>query len=258
MIDFVEAIRVESTRFLEAIRSVSAESPVPSCPGWDASDLTWHLARVQHFWASIVEDLVDDPERVPALDRPEDGELAELFADQSSRLVVALSERDPRDRCWTWDENGGTVGWVRRRQAHEALIHRVDGELTAGRPLSPCDPGLAADGVDEVLRLMIGAIPGWGSFDPSGQALRIDATDHPATWGVALGRMSGTTPDGEPIEREAASVGVDAVEPITLVAGRAWDLDLWLWGRSGTDELTVSGERSLVARLEALASSATG
>ena len=37
-----------------------------------------------------------------------------------------------------------------RRMAHETAIHRADAESTAG-PITPLDPGLAADGVDEVL-----------------------------------------------------------------------------------------------------------
>ena len=45
-----------------------------------------------------------------------------------------------------------------RRQAHEALVHRVDAEQTAGLPVT--DPGvaLAADGVDEMLGVMVSGL----------------------------------------------------------------------------------------------------
>jgi len=46
------------------------------------------------------------------------------------------------------------LGFVRRRQAHEVLIHRLDAELTAGVDASAMDPRLSADGVDELLRVM--------------------------------------------------------------------------------------------------------
>ncbi len=43
-----------------------------------------------------------------------------------------------------------TAGYIARRQAHEALVHRLDAELTVG-DRTPLDPRLAADGVDEAL-----------------------------------------------------------------------------------------------------------
>jgi uncharacterized protein (TIGR03083 family) len=258
VIDFVDVVRVESTRFLDAVRSAPLDGPVPSCPDWNAADLVWHLAGVQYFWASIVEDLLDDPDEVTPLERPDDPDLLDLFADQSSRLVVALSERSPENRCWTWHDEGTTVGWVRRRQAHEALIHRVDAELAAARPVSPCDPVVAADGVDEILRVQIGGVPAWATFTPSGEALRISATDHPATWGVALGRMTGSSPtSGRTYDLPAASVGRDAVDPHSIVTGTAWDLDRWLWGRLDSDGLAVTGDRALVDRLRAVAAEST-
>jgi uncharacterized protein (TIGR03083 family) len=258
VLDFIEAVQLESTRFLDAARSADLPGSVPSCPDWDTADLVWHLAEVQSFWASVVEGLLDDPEQAGRLERPDDRDLLDLFADQSSRLVVALSERSPDDPCWTWHEQGMTVGWVRRRQAHEALIHRVDAELAAGRAISTCDPELAADGVDEILRVMIGGVPAWATFTPSGDAIRIEATDHPATWGMALGRMTGTSPrSGRTYDLHAASVGRDAVDPASVVKGPAWDLDRWLWGRLGPEGLSVTGDPSLVGRLRAMAAEST-
>ncbi|WP_238993563.1 hypothetical protein [Nocardioides caldifontis] len=64
-----------------------------------------------------------------------------------------------------WAEDR-TVGYIRRRQAHEALIHRLDAELTAGT-VTALDPTLASDGVDEALDVMFGGCPPWGSFEPA-------------------------------------------------------------------------------------------
>ena len=49
------------------------------------------------------------------------------------------------------------LGWVRRRQGHEALIHRVDAEQAAGLA-SSIDPGLAEDGI-ETDYLRVRALP---------------------------------------------------------------------------------------------------
>src|SRR5205823_7007051 len=80
--------------------------------------------------------------------------LAAFFDRASRELADVLAATPPDTRAWTWSEDQ-TVGFIRRRQAHEALIHRVDAELTAGRR-TPMDPGLSADGVDEALRVMYG------------------------------------------------------------------------------------------------------
>lgn len=62
---------------------------------------------------------------------------------------------------WTWS-NEQSSSFVLRRQAHEALIHRLDAELVVG-DCSPIDPLLAVDGVDEALRLMYCDTPAWGT-----------------------------------------------------------------------------------------------
>ena len=104
-----------------------------------------------------------------------------------------LAATPPDTPAWTWSEDQ-TVGFIRRRQAHEALIHRVDAELTAGRR-TPMDPGLSADGVDEALRVMYGGAPPWGSFTPTGAGtLRLRASDTGDTWLVTTGRFTGTDP----------------------------------------------------------------
>ena len=43
-----------SEAFLELARAADLDVLVPSCPGWTVSDLVYHLADVQHCWASIV------------------------------------------------------------------------------------------------------------------------------------------------------------------------------------------------------------
>ena len=64
---------------------------------------------------------------------------------------------------WMWNLDGRHAGYIARRQAHEALIHRIDAELTAGRR-TPVDAALGTDGIDEVLSVMHGpAVVGNGA-----------------------------------------------------------------------------------------------
>jgi uncharacterized protein (TIGR03083 family) len=190
---FVETIQIESARFADALASVAPDAAVPCCSEWRAADLLWHLTEVQHFWGSIVEGLLSDPGDVPELDRPSDDDLGALFVDRSERLVRVLAAADPYDECWSWDEHGGgSVAWVRRRQAHEAAIHRVDAEQAAGRDLSGIPVDLAADGIDEALTVQTSGIPAWAEFVPSGGTMEMYARDADRAFGLESGRMVGS------------------------------------------------------------------
>jgi hypothetical protein len=110
-------------------------------------------------------------------DRPADrSELLE-FCRHAGRGLADILHKVPADtQAWTWSDDH-TVRFNRRKQAHEALIHRIDAEVTAG-DRTPMDPVLSADGVDEALRVMYSGVPDWGSFEPDpARTLRIQAAD---------------------------------------------------------------------------------
>ena len=65
----LRALQDQSARFLQALEGVPHEAEVPSCPGWTAADLLWHLAEVQQSWTLVAHgaDLEDheEPPRPP-------------------------------------------------------------------------------------------------------------------------------------------------------------------------------------------------
>ncbi len=161
-LDYLAHLARESARFVDAS---DAAAPVPSCPDWTAADLLWHLAEVQWLWGTIVRDRVDaDAAEQFKPARPASwAGLHEFFLSASEELCAVLARTPPETTVWTWAEDK-TAGFVRRRQAHEALIHRVDAELTV-RDRTPLDPALSADGADEALMIMFGGdLPDWGIF----------------------------------------------------------------------------------------------
>jgi uncharacterized protein (TIGR03083 family) len=243
-VPFLDHLRAESARFLEVLRDADPAVRVPSCPDWDADDLLWHLGEVQWFWASVVEGRLQSPDGIVGLDRPADhAALVAFFEEQSARLPAALGEADPAEEVYMWAEDK-TVGYIRRRQAHEALIHRLDAELTAGE-VTPLDPGLASDGVHEALDVMLGGCPPWGTFTATGPQVEVDVTDTGLSVPVALGRFTGTDPDtGTAYDEEDISVRAadPRREPAVRVAGTADDLDAWLWHRRNGAALTVEGD----------------
>jgi len=223
---------------------------VPSCPDWDAADLLWHLTTVQHWWCAMVTNRPQSPEEMGYVEpeRPEGYDaLLAAYDHAHAAFVAAVETADPADPAWSWsgDPADHTVGFTYRRQAHEALIHRLDAELASGAP-SPLDPALATDGVEEVLDVMYGGQPPWGSFDPLPHYLEFRLTDTGTSVWTQLGIFAGTTPEGHEIsgEKDMHVVPDPGVPADTVVVGAAGDMDAWLWRRAD-DGITVTGNREI-------------
>lgn len=247
--DYLRHISADSARLREVLADCDPTVRVPGCPDWTALDLLSHHGGVLHFWSGIVEqrpagpgDDWVEPELPTAYD-----ELLAFHEQQAVRLTDALAAADPADAAWTWAEEQ-TVGFTIRRQAHEALIHRLDAEQTAGQ-VSALDPALAADGVDEVLEIMLGGTPAWGTFTPLPQHVRVDIADTGESVWVQLGRFTGTQPDsGKEYDLDDINVVTDpGGEPDVVVSGPAAALDAWLWRRGDDAEITTSGDDATYA-----------
>lgn len=241
----------ESARFAEALGAARPDTRVPSCPDWNADDLLWHLGEVQAFWATIVRDGITDAAQVEQVDAVRPANRTGLFAyfeQASSDLQVRLAAvADDATPAWTWSADQ-TVGFIRRRQAHEALIHRLDAELTAGSR-TPMDPTLCADGVEEALRVMYGGAPPWGTFAPDdGGTLRLTATDIDASWLVTLGRFTGIDPaDNTAVdEADIRVLEHDTGEAVARISGTAADLDCWLWHRPAVGNVEHTGDAEVL------------
>jgi uncharacterized protein (TIGR03083 family) len=253
-LDFLSHLARDSARFMEVMQQAPLETQVPTCPDWNADDLLWHLAQVQWFWGTIVERGLTTHEDVEALkrdERPADREgLLAFFARVSRDLHQNLSAASPETLAWTWS-NEQSVGFIRRRQAHEALIHRLDAELTAGVARTPMDSDLSADGVEEALRFMYARAP-WGRFTPRPtQTVRVLSTDTANSWLLTLGQFTGTEEDGTTHDEPDLDVAEsDTGEPAAAtVVGAAADLDCWLWHRPTRDQVERSGDPSVLKRL---------
>ncbi|WP_432479087.1 maleylpyruvate isomerase family mycothiol-dependent enzyme [Nocardioides sp. GXQ0305] len=245
-------LETESRRFRDVLADCDPRARVPSCPDWNAADLLWHLgAEVQDFWAWVVTNRPKHPrEGHQEPTRPSSyDELLALFDDRSAALVSALRDADPADEAWTWASEQ-TVGFTFRRQAHEALIHRVDAELAAGATPAPIDPALATDGVDEVLAVMYGGGPAWGTFSGLPHWIRVDVTDTGESVWVQLGHFSGTDPDDGTVydEEDIAAVDAPGVEPDAVISAPSDVLLLRFWRRGDGADIHLAGNLEIVDR----------
>ena len=254
-LDYLAHLAADSARFATVIDGLPPDAPVPACPEWNADDLLWHLAQVQWFWGTVVREQLSGPQAeqlMPA--RPDDRAGLAAFYDRAGHdLRDVLAATAPGTAAWTWSQDH-TVGFIRRRQAHEALIHRIDAELAAG-DRTGMDPQLSADGVDEALRVMYGYVPAWGIFTPGdAEPLRLRAADTADSWLITLGRFAGTGPGDQQRYDEPAMLiaGQDqGLPPAATVSGSAADLDCWLWHRPSGAQLERSGDQEVLGRVEA-------
>ncbi|MEO6510703.1 MAG: maleylpyruvate isomerase family mycothiol-dependent enzyme [Nocardioides sp.] len=246
---YLSAIESESARFREVLADANPTAPVPSCPAWSALDLANHLAGVQAQWAWVVANRPKNPEERPETDAaPTTYDAALTAVDEASAgLVAALRDADPADPAWTWSKEQ-TVGFILRRQAHEALIHRLDAELTALGHFGDLDPALASDGVAEVLDVMFGGLPEWGEFSPLPHYIRVELTDTGQNVWVQLGRFSGTDPsDHTHYDEDDIRVVADpGIEPDAVISSPAGIMNARLWRRGDGDSIHLAGDLEIV------------
>jgi uncharacterized protein (TIGR03083 family) len=246
--EYLDHIRRDSARFREVLADCDPAATVPSCPDWSAADLLWHLTTVQHWWGSVISNRPKTREELDYRepDRPEDYDaLLAAYDDTHAAFVAALGSADPAEPAYSWsgDPANHTVGFTYRRQAHEALIHRLDAELTAGA-VTPLDTALAADGVDEILDWMYGNFPEWGSFDPLPHFVEFRITDAGTSVWTQPGIFSGTAPSGTVYadEKDMHVVPDPGREADVVVSGPAGVLDAWLWHRRDDAGIDISGD----------------
>lgn len=265
----VDRIAEEAERSSTTLASADPTAPVPTCPGWTALDLLAHVAEVHEFWGQLLATGArtdEDAEAVEAakVPMPEGEGAVEAILTRcraaTGVLLEQLAARDDAEPVSTWFSADQSVGFVRRMQLHEATMHRVDAELTAGEPLSPIDLAVAADGVAHVIEVMhAGAfdwIPEWAAVEPLA-TLTLTPTDAGQPVEVEISRWSGTRPrDNEQFSAlvarpRRADADADAASlPHAAASADAVALYLWLWGRG--EPVEVTGDAAGVEHVEAL------
>ena len=234
---YLSCIRNESQALAAAAREGGLDCEVPTCPGWKMQRLVGHVGTVHNWAGLIVRDRLDGPPDRSAMERPPDGEdggdgVVGWLEAKTHALLDALRGAGTESEMWNFTAAPNRSHFWHRRMAHETAIHRVDGELAAGRSvdtLTKIDPEVAADGINEFLDHML---PADVVFDAPA-TLHLHATDTPGEWMISVG------PDGVTVTREHGKGDV-------AVRGSAQDLLLLLWNRRDTAGLEVFGDQALL------------
>ncbi|HVV76594.1 MAG TPA: maleylpyruvate isomerase family mycothiol-dependent enzyme [Mycobacteriales bacterium] len=150
--ELVTSVRRDGEALIAAAHS-GADAPVPTCPDWTVADLARHVWQVYANVTQYVSTRATArPEQLPEMP---DGDPVELLAAQLDDLVGALSDCEADTPIWTWasDAPQGAIFWA-RRMAHESAVHRFDAQNAHGIR-QPIDAELAADGIDELLDVIL-------------------------------------------------------------------------------------------------------
>lgn len=227
--EFAEAVDREGHRLLD-VAAIDPDAAVPSCPGWEVTQLVEHIGRVYGYVASVVRQPSPDRPAARFSDFAPDGEIVQWGREQLDTLLVALAGVEAGTPCWNWGPED-TVDFFPRRMAHESVVHRRDVEEAIG-DLTPLDSDLAADGVDELVHVGLSrSLNPNREFTYPGGSLHLHRTDGDGEW------LLRPTEGGLVVTREHAKGDV-------AVRGSGSDLFLYLWGRGG-DDLEIFGDPEL-------------
>lgn len=265
-------IRTEADALARLLADADAAAPVPTCPGWTARDLLWHLTEVQEFWSAILASRAtddEDAEAVEAAAAPRPESLAEILGRRrtaTAGLVEQLESRADDEPAWSWFPPDRTVGFTRRMQVQEATIHRVDAELTVGSEVSPIAADLAAAGLDHCIDVMWAAVGHWTPETAHREELAVLelAPAGGTARTVEITRATGArASDGTPyalvltrVLPDGPQEGAAAALPRAVVSGSALALCLWAWGRAAALERLATGAEQVALEGDSLALSA--
>lgn len=240
---YFESIDSDTERLLAvAAHGLSAE--VPCCPGWTVAEVATHLAEVyEHKVRVMADNAWPDPWPPEA---PTDRDPLDRLADAKAQLFAEFAEHQITEPTTTFSSADRTIGFWARRMALEVAVHRYDAELALDE-VTPIPDDLAVDGIDEVLRVMLGG-PWWEQ--------RV-STRHPVDARVAV--ESGGQRWRCAAQATSVTIDENSMSPAEgSVAGEPMAVFLWLWGRVGDDQVDLTGDRQVVAEFRARLVECTG
>ena len=220
--EYVAAVRRNGAGLLSAA-SLGLDAPTPCCPDWTVEQLVRHVGKV-YAWVNLIVTTraTSKPPERPKLG---EGDPLALTGDQLDELVQHLAG-DPEMPVWNWSGQPDDLAFWARRMAHESAIHRYDAQDAHG-VAQPIDEDLAADGIDELIDVIIPVGFTSDAVTTPGAIRLVSSED--GEWRL------GISADG--VERLDRSP-----EDATVVTGTSSDLLLAATGRIRWDSLDVGGD----------------
>ena len=219
-----------------------------------------HLGNVYNWAGTVVGGrLAQPPSGTPSPAGPRIWRLPSGCRTGSTGSCSLLAEVPGDADLWTFSSTEPTASFWWRRQAHETLIHRVDAEAASGAAITPVEPDLAADNINELFevhsfreahddgspttpsqdRARTGeaevAAPGQAEDDT---APARDSTDEHAAGAprepASIHLHASDLENAEwTIDTRSRSISRRHTKADVALRGPAWALARWCWGRPG-------------------------
>jgi uncharacterized protein (TIGR03083 family) len=208
------------------------DAAVPACPGWTVATVVSHTAMVYEHKVRVMGEGVFPQDWPPAdFDRREP---IGALRDAKEHLFAEFERHQLTDQTTTFGADTTVRFWL-RRMALEVAVHRYDGEQ-AHSDVTAIPDDLAVDGIDEMLRVMLGG-PWWDSDEWQ--------TEYPIDAVVAI-ESGGVRWLGDLRQRSVTISTGDGVA-VATVSGAPESVFLWLWGRVDDSAVEFAGDRSVIA-----------
>lgn len=233
----IDALEREIDRLVTAVGAGPLDAPVPTCPEFTVDDLAAHVGTFCWWTHNLCEG--SGRPKTPFSDDVGPEGRAEWVRALGGHLVTELRATPPETPVWTWHETDHSAAFVARRTSNELAIHRVDVQLARGAA-DPVEPGLAADGIEEVFMMTTspGAETRVGSQRHRADTpltLHLHGTDfEPAEWLLTL------EDDGMRVTREHAKGDLALKGPVS-------DLEMLLYQRPTVGIVDRFGDESVLA-----------
>ena len=183
-----ETARLSLTRFehfssalLDEVEARSADDAVHSALWPTVGAVAGHVTAV-YRWVTTILRTGSPADRAES---PLDGGIKTTVLRDARTALLAELERDDRE-CWVIGGGTGTTAFWRRRMVLETLKHLLDVRTSPAERFAvpeELDPELAADGIDEFLKVFLGRSR--SSLDPLPGSVFLTATDTDRAWALA-------------------------------------------------------------------------
>jgi uncharacterized protein (TIGR03083 family) len=238
--EYLACLSSDYDHLRKAATAVDLTSPVPACPGWTMADLVSHVAVVYLHKVTVMR-TGEWPEQWPPPALADEAPVP-LLEQGYGQLMAEFTSRAPATPAPTWYDPDETVAFWIRRMAQETVIHRIDAEQAAGRPVTAVSANLAVDGVDEVLRIFLAyqsaSFPDEFAHMTGGHLAGQDGQD---TITVTAGPVAWTA---RPSPRGVLIFDGAADTPRVTIEAAPDPMLRWLWGRAGYDQVRVTGDQA--------------
>jgi uncharacterized protein (TIGR03083 family) len=187
--------------------------------------LILHVGLV-HTWAGecVRRRATEGVDRSTLPRAPDGTALVAWLGAATASLIDALGAAADDDPAGAWRDGPVTADFWRRRMAHETAVHRWDAQAALGRP-QPVDAPLAADGIAEVVELLLPISIAASSTGAALGTLHLHCTDIEGEWMLSA-------QDGR-LEVAPGHAKADAA-----LRGDASSLYLACWGRGSGEVLS--------------------